>query len=147
MQFGANNYHFRGNSWDLYAQDEWKLRGNLTLNLGVRYEYVSPFTELNNRIANLIYRRSPEPVAGNSSVTPRFAGRRAYPATLVHPDRNNFAPRVGIAWKPFDKTVVRAGYGINYNTGAYQTIAQQLAFQPPFDVAETEYSAVRAGSA
>ena len=50
---GANNYHFRGNSWDLYAQDEWKLRGNLTLNLGVRYEYVSPFTELNNRIANL----------------------------------------------------------------------------------------------
>ena len=55
----------------------------------------------------------------------------------MRPDRNNFAPRVGLAWKPFDKTVVRAGYGINYNTGAYQTIAQDLAFQPPFDTAET----------
>jgi len=50
----------------------------------------------------------------------------------MHPDRNNFAPRVGIAWKPLRKTVVRAGYGINYNTGAYQSIVQQLAFQPPF---------------
>ncbi|MGA9544344.1 MAG: carboxypeptidase regulatory-like domain-containing protein, partial [Candidatus Sulfotelmatobacter sp.] len=46
-------------------------------------------------------------------------------------------PRMGLAWKPFSKTVVRLGYGINYNTGAYQTIAQQLAFQPPFSTAET----------
>ena len=53
MQFGENNYHFHGNYWDLYAQDEWKVRGNLTLNLGIRYEYVSPFTEENNLIANL----------------------------------------------------------------------------------------------
>ena len=51
-QFGVGN-HFRGNYWDLYAQDEWKMRANLTLNLGVRYEYVSPLTEINNRIANL----------------------------------------------------------------------------------------------
>ena len=137
VQFGANNYHFRGNSWDLYAQDEWKLRGNLTLNLGVRYEYVSPFTELNNRIANLILTPGVlNPSLGTPAVTAVLPGQ-GYSATLVRPDRNNFAPRIGIAWKPFDKTVVRAGYGINYNTGAYQTIAQQLAFQPPFDIAET----------
>jgi trimeric autotransporter adhesin len=59
------------------------------------------------------------------------------PASLVRPDRKGFAPRVGFAWKPFSKTVVRGGYGINYNTGAYQTIAQQLAFQPPFSTTET----------
>ena len=62
---------------------------------------------------------------------------QGYPATLIHPDRKNFAPRVGIAWKPWDKMVVRTGYGINYNTGALQTIAQKLAFQPPFAKTET----------
>jgi hypothetical protein len=61
----------------------------------------------------------------------------AFPWTLVDPDRNNFAPRIGVAWKVGRKTVVRAGYGINYNTGAYQGIAQQLAFQPPFSFTQT----------
>jgi hypothetical protein len=59
------------------------------------------------------------------------------PASLVRPDRNNFAPRLGFAWKPFSKTVVRGGYGINYNTGAFQGIAQQLALQPPFATTAT----------
>ena len=61
----------------------------------------------------------------------------ALPASLVRPDRNNFAPRIGFAWKPLPKTVVRGGYGINYNTGAYQGIAQQLALQPPFATTAT----------
>jgi hypothetical protein len=137
-QFGENNYHFRGNSWDLYGQDEWKLRGNLTLNLGVRYEYVSPYTEINNRIVNLDL--SPGVLsltAGTPTVAVVLPGQAGLPATLVRPDRDNFAPRVGLAWKPFSKTVVRAGYGINYNTGAYQGIVQQLAFQPPFSFTET----------
>jgi trimeric autotransporter adhesin len=137
-QFGENNYHFRGNSWDLFAQDEWKVRGNLTLNLGVRYEYVSPYTEINNRIVNLAL--SPGVLsltAGTPTVAVVLPGQAGFPDTLVRPDRNNFAPRVGLAWKPFSKTVVRAGYGINYNTGAYQGIVQQLAFQPPFSFAET----------
>jgi len=143
VQFGQNNYHFHGNYWDVYAQDEWKLRGNLTLNLGVRYEYVSPLTEENNQIANLDL--SPavlNPTLGTPAVAvvvPGTAGpySGALPASLVRPDRNNFAPRLGFAWRPFSKTVVRGGYGINYNTGAYQGIAQQLAFQPPFSTAET----------
>lgn len=145
-QFGQNN-HFRGNFWDLYAQDEWKMRGNLTLNLGVRYEYVSPLTEINNRIANLdlspgVLTQTPPLV-----VVPVQAGQTApysgkLPASLVRPDRNNFAPRVGFAWKPFSKTVVRGGYGINYNTGAYQGVAQQLAFQPPFSTTATNIQTI-----
>jgi uncharacterized membrane protein YgcG len=142
-QFGQNN-HFRGNFWDLYAQDEWKMRGNLTLNLGVRYEYVSPLTEVNNRITNLDL--SPGVLVLNPALTPAvtpiqpgqaspYSGK--LPASLVRPDRNNIAPRMGFAWKPFSKTVVRGGYGINYNTGAYQSIAQQLAFQPPFSTTAT----------
>jgi hypothetical protein len=51
---------------------------------------------------------------------------------LINPDRNNFAPRIGIAWKPLPKTVVRAGYGVNYNLAQYNAIIQNFAFQPPF---------------
>jgi hypothetical protein len=141
-QFGQSD-HFRGNFWDLFAQDEWKMRANLTLNLGVRYEYVSPLTEINNRIANLDL--SPgvlNPALGVPEVTAILPGQAGpygggLPDSLVRPDRNNFAPRVGFAWKPFSQTVVRGGYGINYNTGAYQGIAQQLAFQPPFSTTST----------
>ena len=60
-----------------------------------------------------------------------------YPIALVNPDRNNFAPRIGLAWKAFKNTVVRAGYGINYNTAAYQNIVQNMAFQPPFSNTQT----------
>src|SRR5579872_1746072 len=141
VQYGANNYHFRGNSWDLYVQDEWKARSNLTFNLGLRYEYISPFTEINNRVANLALSPSVFNPAFSqlptSAVSVVLPGTSGLPATLVHPDRNNFAPRLGFAWKPLSKTVVRGGYGINYNTGAYQTIAQDLAFQPPFAFAQT----------
>jgi trimeric autotransporter adhesin len=141
VQFGDSNHgnHFRGNFWDLYVQDEWKMRGNLTLNLGVRYEYVSPLTEINNLITNLDLSPgvlNPAVPLGAVPVTPIQPGQSGpdngpLPASLVRPDRNNFAPRIGFAWKPFSKTVVRGGYGINYNTGAYQGIALQLALQPP----------------
>ena len=143
VQYGQDNYHFHGNYWDAYLQDEWKVRGNLTFNLGVRYEYVSPLAEENNRIANLDL--SPgvlNPALGTPAVAVVLPGQPApysgsLPASLVRPDRNNFAPRVGFAWKPFSKTIVRGGYGINYNTGAYQGIVQQLAFQPPFSTTQT----------
>jgi hypothetical protein len=140
VQFGENNYHFRGNSWDGYVMDEWRMRGNLTLSLGLRYEYVSPFTEISGHIVNLDV--APEFLTNpnfNSAaaVAPVLPGQNGLPATLVKPDRNNFAPRIGIAWKPLSKTVVRTGYGINYNISQYQNIVQQLSFQPPFSVTST----------
>jgi hypothetical protein len=137
VQFGNNNYHFRGNSWDLFVQDEWRLRGNLTLNLGVRYEYFSPFSEENDRIVNLDLPQgfTSPPVPVQVGQTGPYNGQ--FPVTLVRPDRNNFAPRLGLAWKPLRNTVVRAGYGINYNTSAYQSIVQNMAFQPPFSTTAT----------
>jgi hypothetical protein len=96
VQFGNNTYHFRGNSWDVFVQDEWRLRSNLTLNLGLRYEYISPFSELNDRIVNLDL-----PVGFTSPPVPVQVGETGpyngqLPVTLVRPDRNNFAPRLGL---------------------------------------------------
>jgi hypothetical protein len=137
VQYGYDRYYFRGNSWDLFVQDEWRARGNLTFNVGLRYEYVSPLSESNNRIVNLNTNST------FTQVAPVFPGQvgpvtgTVYPITLVNPDRNNFAPRVGVAWKAAKNTVVRAGYGINYNTAAYQNIVQNMAFQPPFSNTQT----------
>ncbi len=130
-QFGTNNYDFRGNFWDIFVQDEWRATSNLSLNMGLRYEYASPYTEVHNQIANLIF------TPGLATVLPVLPGQPDLPASLVRPDRNNFAPRVGIAWKATPKTVVRASYGMNYNTGAYASMIQQLAFQPPFSFTQT----------
>jgi hypothetical protein len=139
VQYGNSpyGYHFRGNSWDLYTQDEWRFRSNLSFNIGLRYEYVSPFSETANRMVNL------DIAPGLSAVAPVLPGQvgpltgTVYPNTLVNPDHHDFAPRVGIAWKVYKDTVVRAGYGINYNTTAYANIAQDLAFQPPFSITQT----------
>lgn len=48
IQYGDSGYHFRSTSWDLFLPDDWRFRGNLTFNLGIRYEYISPVRELNN---------------------------------------------------------------------------------------------------
>ncbi len=136
IQFGADDYHFRGNTFNLYVQDNWRAAKNLTLNLGLRYEYVAPFTEANNKLTNL------DIAPGFAAVAPVLAGQ-AGPFTgkfsngVIDPDRNNFAPRLGIAWKPFSKTVIRSGYGVNYNIGQYALLATQLGFQPPFAFTET----------
>jgi hypothetical protein len=137
IQFGASNYQFRANSWDLFVQDNWRIGKNVTFNLGLRYEYVSPFTELHNKLVNLDIAPGFTAVAAvqPGQIAP-FSGQST-PDGLVHPDRNNFAPRIGIAWKPFSRTVVRTGYGMNYNLGQYSTIANQLGFQPPFAFTQT----------
>ncbi|HEU5400519.1 MAG TPA: TonB-dependent receptor [Terriglobales bacterium] len=137
IQYSPNTFNLSANSYDFFAMDDWRARGNLTLQLGLRYEYIGPYQETHNRIVNLA------PAPGFTAVVPVFPDTTAqyggfYPASLVNPDRNNFAPRVGIAWRPIgDKTVLRAGYGINYNLGQYRPMITNLAYQPPFSFAQT----------
>jgi hypothetical protein len=136
LQFGTTAYNFRANSYDFFAQDDWRFRSNLSFNLGLRYEYNGPYTEANNRIANL------DVAPGFTAATPVLGGQTGpynggFPASLVRPDRTDFAPRIGIAWKPQKPMVIRAGYGINYNLAQYGTMIQNFAFQPPFANAAT----------
>jgi trimeric autotransporter adhesin len=139
LQLGTNSYDFRANSFDLFAQDDWRFRSNLSFNLGLRYEYNGPYTEAHNHIANLDVAPG---FAGAAVVLPGQAGpfNGSFPGSLIHPDRNNFSPRLALAWKPLKGTVVRVGYGINYNLAQYATVVQNFAFQPPFAVTATNIS-------
>ena len=136
LQTGTNSYDFRANSFDLFGQDDWRIRPSLTLLMGVRYEYNGPYTEAHNRIVNLDV--GPQ-FTFAEPVEPGQTGMAfgTFPASLVEPDRNNFAPRLGLAWKPRSQTVVRVGYGINYNLAQYGTVIQNFAFQPPFANTQT----------
>jgi len=145
LQSGANSYNFRANAFDVYAQDDFRFRPSLSFNLGLRYEYNGPYTESQNQIANLNVGTgftSAQVVLPSGAVLPAPVSGAATSSTpsLIQPDRNNFAPRIGIAWKPMKQTVVRGGYGINYNLAQYGNIIQNFAFQPPFAITSTNVS-------
>ena len=130
---------FRQHTGDLFIQDDWRARASLTINAGLRWEYYSPVSEADNRLATLDAPSTftaAAPVAAGG-VSP-FSG--VLPNSIVRPDYGAFAPRVGVAWKATPTTTVRTGYGINYSASVYQSIAQQLANQPPFDVTTTVLS-------
>ena len=98
--------YFRTHTYGLYAQDQWKVRPNLTLTLGLRWEYYSPIAETRNRLSNLVY-AAPATLLG---------ARVETVGELFHRDRKNFAPRFGFAYNPhgWNKLVVRGGFGIYY---------------------------------
>lgn len=139
LQAPYQKAYLRENVWDLFAQDSWQARPNLTILAGLRYEYFSPYVEKDNRLVNLD--------AGNdfTSVVPvqpyqvgPYSGE--YPRGLINPERNDFSPRIGIAWRAIKDTVVRAGYGINFANGQYAKFVQDFAFQPPFADVQTNES-------
>ena len=104
---------------DLFVQDDWRATDKVTVNAGLRYEYFSPLSEADNRLVTL------DAAPGFTAAVPVAAGGTgpysgALPDTIVRPFRAGFAPRVGIAWRPKPGTVVRTGYGINYNSSVYQ---------------------------
>ena len=133
---GGRLDQFRQHTFDLFVQDDFRWRPNLTINAGLRYEYYSPFSEAANQLSGLdaspAFTAAVPVTAGGTSP---FSG--ALPDTIVRPFRTGFAPRVGVAWKPQQATTVRTGYGINYNASVYQSIAQQLSAQPPFVTTNT----------
>ena len=88
-----------------YLQDDFKVNQKLTLNLGVRYEFATPQYEDQNRITNF------DPATKKIILA---SGGSLYNRALVDPDRNNWAPRVGLAYNLTPGTVIRGGYGISY---------------------------------
>jgi hypothetical protein len=91
---------YRETLFGVYVQDDWRLRPNLTVNMGIRYEMVTVPTEVHNKLSNVINLTDATPHLGN----PFF----------LNPSLRNFEPRLGFAWDPFrgGKTAVRGGIGL-----------------------------------
>jgi len=110
------------NEWSAFFKDDWKIRPDFTINLGLRYEYFGVPYESSGLMA--------APVGGGGviqngslSIVPEFVGKNSPQPDkqLYKDDWNNFAPAIGLSWSlPYfgkDKTVLRAGYGISYQGG------------------------------
>ena len=142
IQAGTNKIYLRQWVFDGYAQDDFRLLPNVTLNTGLRYEYFAPLTEKFNRLVNLDPSSN---LLNYAQVLPDGVGALSgaqYNRSLINPDRTMLSPRVGVAWRPkqLKNTVVRAGYGINFNTGQFSTFANSLSYQSPFAVTQTNVS-------
>lgn len=130
---------FRLTELGFFFQDDWKFRDNITLNLGVRYEYLTPLTETNDVLSNLFDTSSGTPNddlgVGVGNVLAGKVGIGVVDGNLdfTDPDRNNWAPRVGITWDPFrnGKTVVSSSYGIFYDR-TFGNVVGNARFAPPF---------------
>jgi hypothetical protein len=118
-----NAQHLRTESYGFYANDSFRIRPNLTISAGLRYEYNSPPVDAFDR-ANLY-----DPATG--SLVP--VGTKGIPRSGYSADRNNWAPRVGLAWTVGSKgnTVLRAGYGVYYDQSSLAP-SEGLYFNSPF---------------
>lgn len=148
-QYALANYvvgNYRQHQNSAYFQDDLRLRSNLTLNMGLRWEYATPRWERDNVLSNFDPTTNKILQAKNGSI---------YDRTLVDPDRNNFGPRIGLAWTVMPNTVVRAGYGmsfihqnrvgsadllgINYPQVVIATINQTNPLDPTFRTTQAGY--------
>jgi hypothetical protein len=134
IAFGNADKYFRASMYDAYITDDFRIHAGLTINAGLRWEYGSPITELYGRLVNL------DIAPGFAAAAPVVASQplgavtgQKYPDSLMRPDKRAFQPRIGVAWRPLPASslVIRAGYGIYFNTSVYTSIASQMAQQSP----------------
>jgi hypothetical protein len=102
--------HFRTHYYAAFVQDDWKVKPNFTVNLGLRYEFFSPLSEVNGLTTNFFLGPNYATGLTDASVQPV--------SQYYKPDRNNFAPRIGFAWSPQkygNNMVIRGGFGVAYD--------------------------------
>ena len=111
---GNPNVHITDWGYAGFAQDDWRITPRLTLNLGLRYEYVTPIVEAGNQLANF------DPARGMVQVGKQID--RPY-----NPDRNNFAPRLGFAWDVTGngRTILRGGGALIYVLQGFNVLTSQ----------------------
>ena len=142
-QLDATNFEY-----GFFVQDEYKIHPSVTLSLGLRYELITPFVDSENLLVNFdpdfvnpTTHRKGRFIVPTTDVLPQIdpriinygvitASEAGVGPGLVNTDRNNFAPRLGVAWRLTDKTVLRGGYGVFYPTSSAQGIRDALGSSP-----------------
>jgi Carboxypeptidase regulatory-like domain/TonB dependent receptor len=159
-QGAANREDVRSTGFYLFAQDSWKIKPNLTLNYGLRWELNTPIADIGHHVQTFrpgqqtkIYPCQLDPTVdadlvaayGSTDCSPTGPAAAVFPTGLVLPGDagvptgltqtyyNAFAPRIGIAWSPgtSGKTSIRAGWGLFYNP-IEQLVLEQFSAEPPF---------------
>jgi outer membrane receptor protein involved in Fe transport len=126
----AAQRYFRTSYYGGFVQDDWKFRSNLTLNVGLRYEYYSPVSEPQGLLSNLVLAGSGPNAISNATL---ITGKTVYSTP-----KTNFAPRFGFAWSPDkynQKVVFRGGFGMYYN-GVPEAVLDPARENPPFHAFE-----------
>jgi len=152
---GITDRGFRARDIASYFQDDWKVTKRLTLNLGVRYDYLGPSTDVKDRLGNFdpsrldaTTRANGGPGLLNGFILPagaHFGSITGTPgvssSTLLSNSPHNFAPRVGLAWdvKGDGKTAIRAGYGLYYVRISNQTLLQLITAAPFFQLSASVF--------
>ena len=142
---GSASRYYRSNTVGLYASDSYKVRSNLTVTYGLRWDYDGPLSEAHGKMtafdpALYAYNATTDAIttsglefAGNNPTSPTAGASNS----LMNQNQWGFAPRVGVAWSPYSKVTVRAGYGIYYDRGELFTYLSPSAgsgFNGPFGV-------------
>jgi Carboxypeptidase regulatory-like domain len=157
---GRADEHGRSTWLHVYGQDDWKVRSNLTLNYGLRYEVNSQMADVDNRLSavDLPGRRFVIASDANGALSPSASAllsqipisyttsdEAGWTRGLLRPSYQRFAPRVGVVWSPGEsgRTVVNAGFGVFLNQWAYG-VQQALAQTLPFFFAKTVTAAADA---
>jgi hypothetical protein len=131
--YAYGNHYYGG-----FVQDDWRLTGKLTLSLGLRWDYESPITERNNQADGPFNLSAASPIQVVDPLQPGLTEKGGITFTgsgnrlPYSRDSNNFQPRVGIAWQPLSKTVIRAGYGLSYFATYTPPIGSGFQISTPF---------------
>ena len=134
---GAGIMNLRDTAYNLFVADDYKVRKDFTLNLGVRYELNIPPHDAQQNFVSFWPDRYQAPGSPESAGIVVARETPGVPSSTVFTDKNNFAPRIGFAWNPGGgRTAIRGGMGIYYDQRTGQ-VFQQMRSNPPYTAVQT----------